>query len=331
MPYGGTVKFYVYRLALKNRFRRLTERDGLLVKGQHWGEVSPFWDYDAEESARWLAAGVEAATGLPAPLREAVPVNETIPAVGAQVAFDLAAASNCATFKVKIADHPGALAEDLARLEAVRAAQPEAKIRVDANAAWDVESAVYQIRQMDRASGGLEYVEQPCETVEDLAKVRRRVDVPIAADESIRRAADPLEVARRRAADVAVLKNQPLGGVRAALALAEQLAMPVVVSSALESSVGLRAGLAFAAALPELPHACGLATSRLFTGDIVAEPLTPVGGQIGVRDVVPEPARSLPVGADLARAWERRLAQMWKVAEAAGKVSGGYEFMGGLA
>lgn len=325
------MKFYVYRLALKNRFRRLTERDGLLVKGERWGEVSPFWDYDAVESARWLAAGVEAAAGLPAPLRGAVPVNETIPAVDAEVAYALAAASSCATFKVKIADHAGALAEDLARLEAVRAAQPAAKIRVDANAAWDVDTAVAQIRQMDRAAGGLEYVEQPCPGVEDLAKVRRRVDVPIAADESIRRGADPLEVVRREAADVAVLKNQPLGGARAALALAEALAMPVVVSSALESSVGLRAGLAFAAALPELPHACGLATTRLFVDDVVAEPLAPKGGQIAVRDVVPDPARSLPVGAELACAWERRLAQMWEVAEGAGHVRGEYEFMGGLA
>ncbi|MCM3906731.1 MULTISPECIES: o-succinylbenzoate synthase [Trueperella] len=325
------MKFYVYRLALKNRFRRLTERDGLLVKGERWGEVSPFWDYDAVESARWLAAGVEAAAGLPAPLRGAVPVNETIPAVDAEVAYALAAASSCATFKVKIADHAGALAEDLARLEAVRAAQPAAKIRVDANAAWDVDTAVAQIRQMDRAAGRLEYVEQPCPGVEDLAKVRRRVDVPIAADESIRRGADPLEVVRREAADVAVLKNQPLGGVRAALALAEALAMPVVVSSALESSVGLRAGLAFAAALPELPHACGLATTRLFVDDVVAEPLAPKGGQIAVRDVVPDPARSLPVGAELACAWERRLAQMWEVAEGAGHVRGEYEFMGGLA
>ena len=130
---------------------------------------------------------------------------------------------------------------------------------------------------------------------------------------------------------MAVLKNQPLGGVRAALALAEALAMPVVVSSALESSVGLRAGLAFAAALPELPHACGLATTRLFVDDVVAEPLAPKGGQIAVRDVVPDPARSLPVGAELACAWERRLAQMWEVAEGAGHGRGEYEFMGGLA
>ncbi|QOR48143.1 o-succinylbenzoate synthase [Trueperella pecoris] len=326
------MKFYVYRLALTNRFRHLTVRDGLLVHGQGWGEVSPFWDYGAVESARWLAAGIEAAEfGYPAPLRQRVPVNETIPAVDAEVAHALAAASTCSTLKVKIADHPGALREDLARLEAVRDAQPAAKIRIDANAAWDVDTAVTHIRQMDRAAGGLEYVEQPCPNVDELLAVRRRVEVPIAADESIRRGADPLEVARRGAADLAVVKNQPLGGVRAALELAERLQMPVVVSSALESSVGLRAGLAFAAALPELPYACGLATSRLFAQDIVERPLAPVGGEIEIRDVAPDPGRSLPVSAELARAWEERLAQMWALASAQGKVSGEYEFMGGLA
>lgn len=320
------MKFYVYRLALKNRFRGLTMRDGLLIQDQGWGEVSPFWGYDAVESARWLAAGIEAARdGYPAALRQTVAVNETIPALSPEAAHALAAASTCGTFKVKIADHADALAEDLARLEAVRAAQPSAKIRVDANAAWDIDTAVTHIQQMDRAAGGLEYVEQPCPDVEDLARTRRRVDVPIAADESIRRARDPLEVARRHAADIAVVKNQPLGGVRAALELAERLDMPVVVSSALESSVGLRAGLAFAAALPELPYACGLATSRLFIDDVAADPLTPVGGLIRIRDVVPE--ASLPVSDELAQAWKERLTAMWEVLG----LDEDFEFMGGLA
>lgn len=144
------------------------------------------------------------------------------------------------------------------------AAQPSAKIRVDANAAWDVDTAVTHIRQMDRAAGGLEYVEQPCPDVEDLARTRRRVDVQIAADESIRRARDPLEVARRHAADIAVVKNQPLGGVRAALELAERLRHARRRLLRPRKLGGLRAGPAFAAALPELPYACGLATSRLF-------------------------------------------------------------------
>ena len=145
---------------------------------------------------------------------------------------------------------------------------PDGRIRVDANGGWDVDDAVAAIRALDRAAGGLEYVEQPCATVEELAAVRRAVDVPIAADESIRRAEDPYRVRDLEAADIAVLKVQPLGGVRACLRIAEDIGLPVVVSSALETSVGIAAGVALAAALPELPYACGLATVQLLTDDV---------------------------------------------------------------
>ena len=160
---------------------------------------------------------------------------------------------------------------------------PDGRIRVDANGAWYVDEAVAAIAALDRAAGGLEYVEQPCATVEDLAAVRRRVDVPIAADESIRRAADPYRVRDLEAADIAVLKVQPLGGVRACLRIAEDIGLPVVVSSALETSVGIAAGVALAAALPELPYACGLATVQLLTDDVAVEPLLPVDGALPVR------------------------------------------------
>jgi O-succinylbenzoate synthase len=160
---------------------------------------------------------------------------------------------------------------------------------VDANAAWDVETAAALLPRLDRAAGGLEYAEQPCPTVEDLAALRRRVQVPIAADESVRRAEDPLRVARLRAADVIVLKVAPLGGVRACLRLAEECGLPVVVSSALETSVGLAAGVALAAALPELPYACGLATAQLLRGDVTAASLLPVHGRLPVRRVAAEP------------------------------------------
>ncbi len=320
----------MYRLKFKNRFRRLNERDGLLLQGQAgWGEVSPFWDYDDDIAASWLAAGFEDAQfGYPEPLRDSIPVNETIPAVNAETAFALADASTCGTFKVKIADHSESLAEDLARLEAVRAAQPHAKIRVDANAAWDVDTAVAHIRQMDAAVGGLEYVEQPVRSVDDLAMVRRRVDVPIAADESIRLDHAEEEVMRKEAADLVVLKTQPRGGVRSCLKDREIIKLPVVVSSAVESSVGLRAGLALAASLPELPYACGLATSRLFERDVMDDPLTPSDGEIAIRDVRPQ--WSEPVSDELAARWQRRLAAMWERAEQLDRVSGSYEFMGGL-
>lgn len=301
----------VYRTPLTTRFRGLDVRDGLLLRGDAgWGELSPFWDYDDAESVTWLRAAREAAdVGFPAPVRDRVPVNVTVPAVGPERAREIVLASGgCRTAKVKVAQRgpsadgrPGALepleAEE-ARVAAVRAAFDElhgpgvGAVRVDANGGWTTDEALARIPVLDAAAGGLEYVEQPCATVPELAAVRRRLrsPVPVAADESIRRAADPLRVVREDAADVVVLKVQPLGGVRACLDLAERVGLPVVVSSALESSVGLAAGVALAAALPELPYACGLATSQLLAHDVVADPLLPVDGALPVRRPAPDAA-----------------------------------------
>ncbi|WP_394326772.1 o-succinylbenzoate synthase, partial [Thermobifida halotolerans] len=256
-----------FAIPLRTRFRGVTVREGMLVRGAAGGgEFSPFAEYPPAECARWWAACHEAAeVGWPEPVRDRVPVNATVPAVGPEEAARLVAASGCATAKVKVAERGQTEADDLARVEAVRdAIGPSGKVRIDVNGAWDVDTAVRMIRALDRF--GLEYVEQPCATVEELALVRRRVAVPVAADESIRRAEDPLRVRDAEAADVVVLKVQPLGGVRAALRLAEACGLPVVVSSAVETSVGLAAGVALAAALPELPYACGLATMRLVGG-----------------------------------------------------------------
>jgi O-succinylbenzoate synthase len=205
-----------------------------------------------------------------------------VPAVGPEQAHAIVSGSGCRTAKVKVGEPGQTLVDDLARVEAVRdALGPDGRVRVDVNGLWDVDTAVASIGTLDRAVG-LEYVEQPVATVEDLALVRRRVDVPIAADESIRRAADPYRVRDLAAADIAVLKVQPLGGVRACLRIAEEIGLPVVVSSALETSVGIAAGVALAAALPELPFACGLATVQLLTDDVVTEPLLPVDGELPV-------------------------------------------------
>lgn len=305
---------HVWAVPLRTRFRGLTVRDGVLVRGDAgWGEFSPFWDYDEQESLAWWRAAREAADqGWPEPVRDQVPVNVTIPAVDAETAHRLVLASGgCRTAKVKVAEPGQSLSDEMARLEAVRdALGPSGAIRVDANAAWDVDTAVARLFVLDRAAGGLEYAEQPVPSVDDLAVLRRRTHVPIAADESIRRAQDPLAVARAGAADVVVLKVQPLGGVRACLDLAEAIGLPVVVSSALESSVGLAAGIALAAALPELPYACGLATAQLFTADLVAEPLLPVGGAIAVRRPVPDAALLEAAAAppDLVDRWHRRIA-----------------------
>jgi O-succinylbenzoate synthase len=303
----GIAEVAVWSVPMRIRFRGIDVRNGVLVRGPAgWGEFSPFWDYGVAESRRWWASAVEAAcTGRPAAVRDAVPVNVTVPAVDAERAHAIVAASGCRTAKVKVAEPGQSPADDLARVEAVRdALGPSGAVRVDANAAWDVDTAVARIRQLDRV--GLEYVEQPCPTLDELRVLRRRVDVRIAADEVVRRAGDPLAVDLRDACDVVVLKVQPLGGVRAALRVAEAHGLPCVVSSALESSVGIAAGVALAAALPELPFACGLATVALLAGDVTGEPLLPVDGALPVRAVVPD---RLPVAPDdVAARWADRLA-----------------------
>ncbi|MGO1316531.1 MAG: o-succinylbenzoate synthase [Cellulomonadaceae bacterium] len=304
---------HVYSIPLRTRFRRIDVREGLLVHGPAgWGEFSPFWDYDDVESAAWARAAHEAAfVGLPAPVRERVPVNVTVPAVDGATAHRIVTGSGgCTTAKVKVADPGQSLAEEIERLEAVRdALGPAGRIRVDANGAWDPDTAVERLRHLDRAAAGLEYVEQPCPDVPGLARVRRRTPVPVAADESIRRATDPYAVRRAEAADVVVLKVQPLGGVRACLELAADIGLPVVVSSALETSVGLAAGIALAAALPELPYACGLATAQLLTADVVDQPLLPVAGAIEVRRPEPTAATLAACAADEATSarWAERL------------------------
>lgn len=306
----------VYSIPLRTRFRGLEVREGLLLRGDAgWGEFSPFLEYDATVAAPWLAAAHEAAElGWPAPLRSAVPVNVTVPACDPERAHQIVKASaGCRTAKVKVAERGQTPADDEARLEAVRdALGADGLIRIDVNMGWSVDEAVTLIPRMARAAGGLEYVEQPCPTVEDLAAVRRRVDVPIAADESIRRAEDPYRVRDLEAADIAVLKVQPLGGVRACLRIAEDIGLPVVVSSAVESSVGIAAGIALAAALPELPHACGLATVQLLTGDVVAESLLPVDGAIPVANPQPDPTllQRFAAGPERQAHWRARLAEV---------------------
>jgi O-succinylbenzoate synthase len=285
-----------YSLPLRNRFRGIDVREGLIFRGPAgWAEWSPFAEYDYPEIGQWWRAAWEAAyVGFPAPVRDQVPVNATVPAIGAEAAHRLVAASGCLTAKVKVAEPGQSLVDDLERVEAVRdALGPQGRVRIDANGAWDVDEAHRRLTALARFE--LEYAEQPCATVEELAELRVRlaragVQVLIAADESIRRSGDPERVVALAAADIAVLKVQPLGGVRRCLELAERLGLPVVVSSALESSVGLAAGVALAAALPELPYACGLNTATMFTTDVTDVPLVAVDGMISVRPVTPKGA-----------------------------------------
>jgi o-succinylbenzoate synthase len=308
---------WVYAIPMVTRFRGITVREGMLIEGPAgWGEFCPFREYDDREAAGWLATAIEAATvGWPEPVRDRIPVNCIVPVVSPQRAHEIVSASGCRTVKVKVADHPGSLSDDLARVEAVRdALGPHGHIRVDANGLWDTGTAVAVIPQLDQAAGGLQYVEQPCRTLEELATVRRKVSVPIAADESIRRAEDPLRVAVTGAADIAVIKCTPLGGVRRSLEVAEAAGLPCVVSSALETSVGLAAQLALAGALPELGFACGLGTLALLTGDVVdrADSLRPIAGYLPVPRTPPAPDVGTFAMADPEREqwWRARLGRV---------------------
>jgi len=271
-----------FRVPLTTRFRGVTERHGLLLRGaQGWGEWSPFDEYDDTVAAVWLAAAVDAACApAPSPLRDRVPVNVTVPAVAPEAACVMVTTSGCATAKIKVAEPGQTLADDVARVVAVREALgPDGHVRIDANAAWSVDEAVEALGRLEEAAGGLEYAEQPCATLEALAEVRVRTGVRLAADEAIRRDHSD-EALLRDAVDVAVIKVQPSGGVNAALELVMRLGLPAVVSSALDTSIGLAAGVRLAAALPTLEHACGLATGLLLADDVVQRPLHPVDGAI---------------------------------------------------
>lgn len=309
---------HIVSIPMRVRFRGVDVREAVVFEGPSgWGEFAPFLEYGDEESARWLAAGIEEAyAARPAPVRDAVPVNATVPAVPSeQVPGVLSRFEGCTTAKVKVAERGQTLRDDLDRIAAVRDAMgAHARIRIDANGAWDVETATEALRRS--AAYGIEYAEQPCATVDELVELRKvlarsGIDVPIAADESIRKAEDPLLVARKGAADLVVVKVAPLGGVTAALEVVEACGLPAVVSSALDTSVGISAGVALAAALPSLEHACGLGTVGLFVTDVAAEPMRPRAGVLRPQRVTPDPEAlsALAATADRRAWWRDRLAR----------------------
>ncbi|MGX4760579.1 o-succinylbenzoate synthase [Corynebacterium minutissimum] len=323
---------HVVSLPLAVQFRGITTREALLIEGPAgWGEFAPFLEYGPEESARWLAAGLEAAyEGFPKPVREWVEVNGTIPAVpAAQVPEVMARYPGCRTFKIKVAEKGQTLEDDIARVAAVRAhIESQGRVpvlRVDANCGWSVEEAITAAKELMP----LDYMEQPCKTVEELKEVRAQlmragIFVRVAADESIRKASDPYRVAELQAADVAVVKPAPLGGVRKVLAVAQHLRerhMDITVASALDTSVGISMGLAAVAALPQIyddedidvtPAAAGLATGSLFKEDVTATREL-VDGHLRAESLIPEPERlsSLAAPADRREWWFERVRQCW--------------------
>jgi len=302
----------VVALPMTTRFRGVTTREALLFEGpQGWAEFSPFIEYADAEASVWLASAIDYAWNTqPAPLRQSIGVNATVPAVAAaDVAAVLARFSGCRTAKVKVAEPGQSLNDDVARVRAVRdALGPEGRVRIDANGAWNVDEAEHAIHAL--AEFDLEYAEQPCATVDELAELRTRVKymgIPIAADESIRKADDPLAVARAGAADLIVIKAQPLGGLTRALQIVVAAGLPAVISSALDTAVGLSQGAALAAALPHLDYDCGLGTGALFVEDVAD--LSPSDGAIPVGRVTPDASRldRLAASAERRDWWLERL------------------------
>lgn len=286
----------------------------MLLRGpEGWTEFSPFVEYGDAEASAWLAAAIDFGwTPTPDLLRDSIRVNATLPAVAAEdVAAVLDTFPGCRTAKIKVAETGQGLADDVARVAAARAyLGAEGRLRVDANAGWNVDEAEHAIHAF--AEYDLEYVEQPCATVEELADIRRRIKymgIPIAADESVRKESDPLEVARADAADLLVVKAPPLGGIHAALDISAQTRLPIVVSSALDTSVGLAMGAHLAAALPSLDYDCGLGTAALLAADVTSRPLRPVDGAIEVRRVEVDDALTerYAASADRTAWWMQRL------------------------
>jgi len=305
-------RVHVVALPMRVRFRGITVREVALIEGPcGWGEFGAFPEYQPPEARHWLAAAIESAYGtLPEPRRDTIPINATVPAVTAeQVPEVLSRFPGARTAKVKVAEPGQTLADDVARVEAVRAVLPT--VRVDANGGWSVEQAAAAAQALTE-NGPLEYLEQPCATVAELVELRSCTTVPVAADESIRKADDPLAVVKAGGADVAVLKVAPLGGVSALVRIATEINIPVVVSSALDTAVGIGIGLRAAAALPELSHACGLGTGGLFVED-VCEPVVPKDGELPAKTVTPDLDRLTALAAPAQRKawWLKRIADCY--------------------
>ena len=291
----------VIALPMKTKFRGITVREVALIKGPHgWGEFSPFLEYDDAESASWLASAIEAAT-TPKPklYRTSVAINGTIPALNEPADLKRVVDSfpGVSSFKVKVGND---LAKDLARVNVIRNLQPQAKIRIDVNGLW----SVGQAEAFLSAVGDIEYVEQPCATIEELRELKSRTSVKIVGDEVLRKAADPFAIDFTGAIDYLMLKVQPLGGIKRAHALAEHHNLPVVVSSALESAIGINYGLTLAASFETMNFNCGLGTGSLLAADVAQLPI--VDGKIEITEFEPQLA-GLDVASDRFEWWKNRI------------------------
>jgi O-succinylbenzoate synthase len=297
----------VVALPTKTNFRGINLREVALFKGEYgWGEFSPFLEYGYEESAPWLASAIEAATKpRPQLFRKSVKVNGTIPATNDKDVINslIASYSGVKTFKVKVGDN---LSEDIVRLARIRSLGRDIKIRIDVNGLWSVKDALTNLYAFYEEVGPIEYVEQPCATIEELRELKSSIHIPlkIAVDEVLRKAKDPFAVDLSGAADILMLKVQPLGGIARAQKLAEHHNFPVVISSALESAVGINYGLALAASLKEMNFDCGLGTGSLLSADVGHLPI--VDGEIAIGEIEPN-FEGLEVSAERYEWWKNRI------------------------
>lgn len=296
----------VVALPMKTDFRGISVREVALFQSQYgWAEFSPFLEYDDHESSRWLQCAIEAATTeRPPRYRERIAVNGTIPATNDKKVIESLVASypGVTTYKVKVGSN---LPEDIARLARIRSLGRKVNIRIDVNGSWTVDQALTNLYAMYEEVGPFEYVEQPCATIEEMRELKSKIRIPlkIAADEVIRKAEDPFALDLEGAADILMLKVQPLGGISRSVAIAKHHRIPVVVSSALESAVGIRYGLELAASVPELDFDCGLATGALIERDVAS--LAIVDGEIEISDLNVE-LDGLDVSADRYEWWQNR-------------------------
>lgn len=291
----------VVALPMKTNFRGVTVREVALIQGEYgWGEFSPFLEYDDAESAPWLACAIEAATQpKPKLYRAEVAVNGTIPALNDAEELERVVNSfpGVTTFKVKVGTNAN---EDIARINIIRSLRPGAKIRIDANGLLSVEQAVSLVEMV----GDIEYIEQPCATIEELRELKKRIDVKVVGDEVLRKAKDPFAIDLSGAVDYVMLKVQPLGGIKRSHQLAVHHNLPIVVSSALESAVGINYGVILAASFEDMKFECGLGTGSLIGKNVAELPI--VEGKIAISDVVPN-LEGLDVGADRYEWWKNRI------------------------
>lgn len=300
----------VLALPMKTEFRGIKVREVALFKGeQGWAEFSPFLEYDDHESARWLAAAIDAATKpRPALVRSSIPVNGTIPATNDKKTIDelLVTYLGVKSFKVKVGEN---LSEDIVRLARIRSLGRDVNIRIDVNGLWSVEQALTNLYALYEEVGTFEYVEQPCATLEELRELKEKIRIPlkIAVDEIIRKADNPFSLDLDGAADILMLKVQPLGGITRSLEIAEHHRLPVVVSSALESAVGIRYGLELAAAVDSLSYDCGLATGALFTRDVAHHRINKGAISLSADSDSEYNFDGLDVGADRYEWWQNRV------------------------